>query len=180
MGEAKQAENKAKEKRLRDEKRMAEMLKAAEYEAANRGRIEEEARLLEQLEKELGYSDSFDNEEEEEPINDENMETLTEEQKEKIRVEMEAEEELARAMKRLEVEKKGKKSKKQKKKAKNKVDITVGQADANGEVDEIECTNSKMSKKQLKNLEKRGFVPQSGQSDDDNLENESEELTYEE
>merc|ERR1711935_223748 len=103
MGEAKQAENKAKEKRLRDEKRMAEMLKAAEYEAANRGRIEEEARLLEQLEKELGYSDSFDSDEEEdeEPINDENMETLTKEQKEKIRVEMEAEEELARAMKRL-------------------------------------------------------------------------------
>merc|ERR1711935_317272 len=168
MGEAKQAENKAKEKRLRDEKRMAEMLKAAEYEAANRGRIEEEARLLEQLEKELGYSDSFDSDEEdvEEPINDENMETLTEEQKEKIRVEMEAEEELARAMKRLEVEKKGKKSKKQKKKAKNKEDITVGQAGANGEVDEIECSNSKMSKKQIKKLEKRGFVPQSVESDD--------------
>jgi len=180
--ETKQAENKAKEKRLRDEKRMAEMLKAAEYEAANRGRIEEEARLLEQLEKELGYSDSFDSDEEEDekPINDENMETLTEEQKEKIRVEMEAEEELARAIKRLEVEKKSKKPKKQKKKAKNKEDITVSQANANGEVDEIECTNAKMSKKQLKKLEKRGVVPESVQSDDDNLENGSEELTDEE
>ena len=50
--EEKQAENEAKAKKARDEKRMAELIKAAEYEEANRERLEEEARMLEQLEKE--------------------------------------------------------------------------------------------------------------------------------
>ena len=54
MLEEKQAENEAKAKKARDEKRMAELIKAAEYEEANRERLEEEARMLEQLEKELG------------------------------------------------------------------------------------------------------------------------------
>ena len=57
--EEKQAENEAKAKKARDEKRMAELIKAAEYEEANRERLEEEARMLEQLEKELGKRDKI-------------------------------------------------------------------------------------------------------------------------
>ena len=57
--EEKQAENEAKAKKARDEKRMAELIKAAEYEEANRERLEEEARMLEQLEKELGKRENF-------------------------------------------------------------------------------------------------------------------------
>ena len=38
---------------------MAELIKAAEYEEANRERLEEEARMLEQLEKELGKRENL-------------------------------------------------------------------------------------------------------------------------
>ena len=41
---------------------MAELIKAAEYEEANRERLEEEARMLEQLEKELGKRENLQHE----------------------------------------------------------------------------------------------------------------------
>ena len=78
----------------------AELLRAAEYEEKNRKNLEEEERLLAQLEKELGFSETesytedISEDELDELEEDFDPDELTEDQKEAIRKQMERDEEI--------------------------------------------------------------------------------------
>ena len=95
--EEKQRENEEKAKQRKAEQLQAELLRAAEYEEKNRKNLEEEERLLAQLEKELGFSEtesytediSEDELDELEDLEDFDPDELTEDQKEAIRKQME-------------------------------------------------------------------------------------------
>ena len=137
--EEKQRENEEKAKQRKAEQLQAELLRAAEYEEKHRKNLEEEERLLAQLEKELGFSEtesytediSEDELDELEDLEDFDPDELTEDQKEAIRKQMERDEEIIQKMREASVkasqnsvQKSSKKmSKKQKKKQKQNMNV---------------------------------------------------------
>jgi len=189
--EEKQRENEEKAKQRKAEQLQAELLRAAEYEEKNRKNLEEEERLLAQLEKELGFSEtesytediSEDELDELEDLEDFDPDELTEDQKEAIRKQMERDEEIIRKMREASVkasqnstQNSKKMSKKQKKKQKQKQNQTEDIEDQ--EVHNIEETPKKLSKKQKKKQKKmasKGFkIDKYDNEDEDEIEAELE------
>jgi len=134
--EERQKEIAEKNKRKRDEKRMADLIAAAKFEEENRKLIEENEDQLAALERELGFdSDSeYESEDELDAIAEEDFDDITEEDKEKIRLEMQKDEELIAKL--------------------NDIDIEENVSDRNLSEEEIEET-PKLSKKARKRQKQR-------------------------
>ena len=134
--EERQKEIAEKNKRKRDEKRMADLIAAAKFEEENRKLIEENEDQLAALERELGFdSDSeYESEDELDAIAEEDFDDITEEDKERIRLEMQKDEELIAKL--------------------NDIDIEENVSDRNLSEEEIEET-PKLSKKARKRQKQR-------------------------